>query len=69
MTSLTFDIKHTRFYKEVSEESRREGRREGEFTGQLKLLRNMLNEGLISQETFDRKMKELKGKEPPEDLD
>jgi predicted transposase YdaD len=65
MTSLTFDIKHTRFYKEVSEESRREG----EFTGQLKLLRNMLNEGLISQETFDRKMNALKDQHPPEDLD
>lgn len=56
MTTLVRDIRHTRFYKDVTEESRREGK----TTGRLKQLREMLDEGAISQEYFDKKVNDLK---------
>jgi predicted transposase YdaD len=51
MTSLVRDISHTRFYKEVTEE--------GKVDGKIEQLKEMLGEGAISQEYYDRKMKGL----------
>jgi predicted transposase YdaD len=73
MSSLVFDISHTRFYKDVEdrvgEKAKQEGKQEGEFTGKLKLLQEMLDEGTISQETFDRKVEALKNLKPAEGTD
>jgi hypothetical protein len=56
MTSLAQNIRHTQFFKDVAEEVWPDH--------QLKLLQEQLEEGVISREYFDRKVKELKKKYP-----
>jgi predicted transposase YdaD len=69
MTSLVQDISHTRFYKEVSEKFLQEGLERGLERGiqkslneSIQVLQEMLDEGLISKETYESKVKVLKGR-------
>jgi hypothetical protein len=77
MTSLAQNIRHTQFYRDVFEDLLREGTKNIRHTQlykdvaeevrpdhQLKLLQELLAEGGISQEYFDRKVRELKEDRP-----
>jgi predicted transposase YdaD len=62
MTSLVHDISHTRFYRDVIQK----GEKRGEITGRVKQLRELLEEGSISKDLFDLKVKQLKEQLPPD---
>jgi predicted transposase YdaD len=68
MTSLAHDISHTRFYKDVLQkgkaEGKAEGREEGLLKGKIVQLQELLDEGAITQEFFDLKVRKLKEQEP-----
>jgi predicted transposase YdaD len=56
MSPLARDLSHTQFYKDVAKET--------EVGANMRLLQEMLDEGLISQEVYDLKVKGLKEKRP-----
>jgi predicted transposase YdaD len=72
MISLAHDISHTRFYKDVLQkgktegraEGREEGKAEGLLKGKIEQLQELLDEGAITQEFFDLKVRKLKEQEP-----